>query len=118
MSLLGGHQTVAPGKFYTREFMLNYHFAPPAPRDASYLSVLLYPVLTFLYPIFDMVLVSILRRAAGRPISVGGRDHSSHRLVSLGLSEQRVVWLLWVVTVIGGAAGLVLDRVFGKERAV
>lgn len=82
--------------------------ASPVPRTGVVLSALLYPALTFLYPIFDTVLVSVLRRAAGRPISVGGRDHSSHRLVSMGLSEQRVVWLLWVVTAIGSAAGLVV----------
>jgi UDP-GlcNAc:undecaprenyl-phosphate/decaprenyl-phosphate GlcNAc-1-phosphate transferase len=82
--------------------------ASPLPRTGVVLSALLYPALTFLYPILDTVLVSVLRRAAGRPISVGGRDHSSHRLVSMGLSEQRVVWLLWVLTAIGSAAGLVI----------
>lgn len=81
--------------------------ASPAPRSTALLSFFFYPVLTFLYPILDTLLVCVLRRAAGRPISVGGRDHSSHRLVSLGLSEQRVVWLLWVLTAMGGAAGLV-----------
>ncbi len=80
--------------------------ASPPPRTGVVLSALLYPVLTFLYPIFDTVLVSVMRRAAGRPISVGGRDHSSHRLVAMGLSEQRVVWLLWALTAIGCAAGL------------
>ena len=80
--------------------------ASPVPRTRVVLSALFYPALTFLYPIFDTLLVSVLRRAAGRPISVGGRDHSSHRLVSLGLSERRVVWLLWALTAIGSAAGL------------
>ena len=37
---------------------------------------------------------------------MGGRDHSSHRLVSLGLSEYRVLWLLWGLAAIGSAAGL------------
>lgn len=80
--------------------------ASPVPRTRVVLSALFYPALTFLYPIFDTMLVSVLRRAAGRPISVGGRDHSSHRLVSLGLSERRVVWLLWALTAIWSAAGL------------
>ena len=48
----------------------------------------------------------MLRRLAGRPISVGGRDHSSHRLVSLGLNEQKVVSLLWGLAAAGGATGL------------
>ncbi len=33
MSLLGGQQTVAPGKFYTREFLLNYHVPPLPPGE-------------------------------------------------------------------------------------
>jgi UDP-GlcNAc:undecaprenyl-phosphate GlcNAc-1-phosphate transferase len=65
-----------------------------------------YPALTFTYPIFDTVLVSVLRRSAGRPISVGGRDHSSHRLAYLGIPEQRVVWILWGLTALGSAVGL------------
>jgi UDP-GlcNAc:undecaprenyl-phosphate GlcNAc-1-phosphate transferase len=80
--------------------------ASPVPRTGPVLSAFLYPALTFLYPIFDTMFVSVLRRAAGRPIWVGGRDHSSHRLVSLGLSEQQAVWLLWVLTASGCAAGL------------
>ena len=80
--------------------------ASPVPRTRVVLSALFYPALTFLYPIFDTMLVSVMRRAAGRPVSVGGRDHSSHRLVSLGLSERRVVWLLWALTALGSATGL------------
>jgi UDP-GlcNAc:undecaprenyl-phosphate GlcNAc-1-phosphate transferase len=64
----------------------------PVPSKRLFVSALFYPALTFLYPIFDTVLVSVLRRSAGRPISVGGRDHSSHRLVSLGLSERKPVY--------------------------
>ena len=65
-----------------------------------------YPALTFTYPIFDTLLVSCLRRAAGRPISVGGRDHSSHRLAYLGIGERKVVWMLWGLTALGSAIGL------------
>ena len=80
--------------------------ASPAPNTRIFLSTLLYPTLAFLYPIFDTLLVSVLRRSAGRPISVGGRDHSSHRLVSLGLTEQKAVWVLWLLAAIGASAGL------------
>lgn len=73
------------------------------PHTRVITTALLAPALTFLYPIFDTVLVSVLRRAAGRPVSVGGRDHSSHRLASLGLGEHRVVWLLWGLTAAGSA---------------
>ena len=80
--------------------------ASPVPNTRVFASTLFYPALTFLYPIFDTALVSVLRRSAGRPISVGGRDHSSHRLVSLGLTERKAVWLLWLLSAIGAAVGL------------
>jgi UDP-GlcNAc:undecaprenyl-phosphate GlcNAc-1-phosphate transferase len=80
--------------------------ASPVPYTRVFLSALFYPALAFLYPIFDTVLVSVLRRSAGRPISVGGRDHSSHRLVSLGLTERKAVWLLWLVAAAGAFGGL------------
>ena len=87
--------------------------ASPVPRTRVFVSAIFFPTLTFLYPIFDTVLVSFLRRAAGRPISVGGRDHSSHRLVSLGLNERNVVWLLWGLTGLGSvAAFLTYSRPF------
>jgi UDP-GlcNAc:undecaprenyl-phosphate GlcNAc-1-phosphate transferase len=80
--------------------------ASPVPNARVFASTFFCPALTFLYPIFDTALVSILRRAAGRPISVGGRDHSSHRLASLGLSERKVVGLLWLLSSAGAGAGL------------
>jgi UDP-GlcNAc:undecaprenyl-phosphate GlcNAc-1-phosphate transferase len=80
--------------------------ASPAPSTRVFVSMLFYPALTFLYPIFDTLLVSVLRRSAGRPISVGGRDHSSHRLLSLGLTERKAIWLLWLLSALGAATGL------------
>jgi UDP-GlcNAc:undecaprenyl-phosphate GlcNAc-1-phosphate transferase len=41
-------------------------------------------------PVFDTVLVVIARRREGRPITVGGTDHASHRLSGLGLSGREV----------------------------
>src|SRR5437773_2488750 len=57
------------------------------PYTKALVSVLLLPVLILLIPIFDTALVTISRTLSGRRISQGGRDHVSHRLVALGLSE-------------------------------
>lgn len=65
----------------------------------------LFAVPAFLYPIFDAVLVSVLRRRAGKPIWVGGRDHSSHRLVAAGLTERRAVWALWAIAAACASCG-------------
>ena len=80
----------------------------PLAHTKVFMAGIFYPALTFIYPVFDTLLVSVLRKFAGRPISVGGRDHSSHRLVSLGLSDSRVVWILWALTAAGCAIGLMV----------
>jgi UDP-GlcNAc:undecaprenyl-phosphate GlcNAc-1-phosphate transferase len=82
--------------------------AGPAPHKGLLLAGFFYPALTFAYPIFDIALVSILRKLAGRPISMGGRDHSSHRLASLGLGQRQVVWILWLLTAFGSSMGMVI----------
>lgn len=79
--------------------------AAPSPRPGDSMLASFYALPAFLYPIFDTTLVSVLRRAAGRPISVGGRDHSSHRLVSTGLTDRTAVWVLWAVTGVCGSCG-------------
>jgi UDP-GlcNAc:undecaprenyl-phosphate GlcNAc-1-phosphate transferase len=66
------------------------------------------PVFVLMIPIFDTTLVTVLRLLAGRSPAMGGRDHSSHRLVAMGLSERSAVVVLWLLAGIGGGIGLVL----------
>ena len=72
------------------------------------LSVIAGPAFVLLIPIFDTTLVTVARLLSGRPPSLGGRDHSSHRLVAIGLSERDAVLVLWGLAAIGGVIGLVL----------
>jgi UDP-GlcNAc:undecaprenyl-phosphate GlcNAc-1-phosphate transferase len=72
------------------------------------LTVIVAPVFVLLLPIFDTTLVTAARIVAGRSPAVGGRDHSSHRLVAIGLSERSAVFLLWGLAAAGGAIGLVV----------
>jgi|SRR6185436_18734947 len=71
-------------------------------------SVLLTPVLILMIPIFDTCIVTITRKLSGRPISQGGRDHTSHRLVALGVSERRAVLLLYLFAAVCGALALMV----------
>ncbi len=75
-------------------------------RSRSVLSVLAVPVLILMIPIFDTTLVTILRKLAGRPASRGGRDHTSHRLVAMGMSERRAVWMLYAFSALSGLLAL------------
>jgi UDP-GlcNAc:undecaprenyl-phosphate/decaprenyl-phosphate GlcNAc-1-phosphate transferase len=78
-------------------------------------ATLLLPVLVLAVPILDTTLVTIARLLEGRPISQGGRDHSSHRLVRFGLSEKNAVLLLAVIASALGATSLAYN-VLGDQR--
>jgi len=67
----------------------------PSPYNRGTVAVLMLPVLLLLVPLFDTLFVSVARTIAGRSIAQGGRDHTSHRLVSLGLSERGAVIALY-----------------------
>ena len=69
------------------------------------LPVIAAPVLVLLIPIFDTTLVTIARLRAGRLPSQGGLDHSSHRLVAIGLPERTAVAVLWVLAAFGAGIG-------------
>jgi UDP-GlcNAc:undecaprenyl-phosphate GlcNAc-1-phosphate transferase len=64
------------------------------------------PLVALGLPIFDTVLVTVVRRVEGRPVSQGGRDHTSHRLAALGLSERVTVLILYAVAAGISALGL------------
>ena len=49
-----------------------------------------------------------LTKTLGRSPAKGGRDHSSHRLVAIGLSERDAVLVLWALASVGGGIGLLL----------
>ena len=70
----------------------------------------LVPVLVLLVPIFDTALVALTRFASGRSVTRGAADHSSHRLVSLGLSERGTALLTYVLAVLGGALSIAAPR--------
>ena len=66
----------------------------------------LMPAAILSVPIFDTTLVTFLRGLAGRRVSTGGRDPSSHRLVALGLPERRAVLVLYGCAGVAAVAGL------------
>ena len=77
----------------------------------SLFSVFFFPVLVLAVPILDTAFVSVMRYFSGRAISQGGRDHVSHRLVAVGLSETAAVALLWSISTAAGVIAFVLYNV-------
>jgi len=66
------------------------------------------PILIMLVPLLDTAIVSVSRMATGTPISRRGLDHSHHRLLSLGLTDQRTVAMAWALAALAGAFAVVL----------
>ncbi len=66
------------------------------------------PVLIVMVPVFDTTLVSFTRTAAHYPLTQGGRDHVTHRLVAMGFSEPGAVLLLYGMAGAGGLCALLI----------
>jgi UDP-GlcNAc:undecaprenyl-phosphate/decaprenyl-phosphate GlcNAc-1-phosphate transferase len=79
-------------------------------RTRSFLPVLAVPILVLFIPIFDTTFVTVLRKLKGRSASVGGRDHTSHRLVALGMSERHAVLMLWGFAGLSGILAILVQR--------
>lgn len=77
--------------------------------SSNIVSALFVPVFIFTIPILDTTLVTLSRKISGRAISSGGKDHTSHRLVTLGLTEKRAVELLYFLSVLAGGVALLVD---------
>lgn len=79
-------------------------------RSRSFVPVLAVPILVLFIPIFDTTFVTILRKLSGRAASQGGRDHTSHRLVALGLSEKRAVLMLYALAALSGLLAIMVRQ--------
>lgn len=73
-------------------------------------AMVLVPAAVMAVPILDTTLVTVKRLLVGRRVSHGGRDHSSHRLVALGLSERGAVFTLYAVSAGCGILAVAVQR--------
>ena len=55
--------------------------------------------------------MTLSRLLSGRAPATGGRDHSSHRLVAIGLSERTAVAVLWALAALGEPVGVLTNYV-------
>src|SRR5215216_5693464 len=79
-------------------------------RLRSFLPVLAVPILVLFIPIFDTTFVTVLRKLSGRAVSQGGRDHTSHRLVALRMSERHAVLMLYGFAALSGVLAILVQR--------
>jgi UDP-GlcNAc:undecaprenyl-phosphate GlcNAc-1-phosphate transferase len=96
------------GSLFLGLFLGGLALAPAPGLSRSLAAVLAAPVLILGVPILDTTLVTIGRILEGRPVSQGGKDHTSHRFIDLGLPEKRTLWMLWGLAATGGLVGVLL----------
>jgi UDP-GlcNAc:undecaprenyl-phosphate/decaprenyl-phosphate GlcNAc-1-phosphate transferase len=108
-----------PAKIFmgdTGSLAIGFFLASCAVLEAGHVrtvfSVVFVPGLVFFLPIFDMLLVSVTRRLNGRAITAGAKDHVSHRLVMLGLSERGAVLTLYLLCALSGLVALLCRLVW------
>ncbi|MDM8544536.1 glycosyl transferase [Desulfococcaceae bacterium HSG9] len=88
--------------------MLTLHY----PEASGFNSVSTYavPIMILMAPISDTVLVTLVRLLSGRKASVGGKDHTSHRLVLMGFSEKNAVLFIYGIGLISGLSALFISQ--------
>jgi UDP-GlcNAc:undecaprenyl-phosphate/decaprenyl-phosphate GlcNAc-1-phosphate transferase len=84
-------------------------------RSRGIFSILAVPVLILFVPIFDTTLVTVLRKMWGRKATQGGRDHTSHRLVALGLSERAAVLMIYAFAVAAGILSVLVSQLRASQ---
>ncbi|GBC63623.1 glycosyl transferase [Desulfonema ishimotonii] len=87
--------------------MMGLHYSETA--QCTMLATIAVPVMVLMVPILDTTLVTLIRLLSGRKASVGGKDHTSHRLVLMGFSERGAALFLYFVGSISGVAALFVD---------
>jgi UDP-GlcNAc:undecaprenyl-phosphate GlcNAc-1-phosphate transferase len=78
-------------------------------QASNVMAVLGVPTLLFLLPILDTVLVTITRVLRGQSPGQGGTDHTSHRLISFGLSERQALAVMYTVAIVAGLCSTALE---------
>ena len=78
--------------------------------DAHRLSLYAVPLMVFMVPILDTTMVTSVRLLSGRRASKGGKDHTSHRLVLMGLNEKKAVLFLYGIGAVSGLSALFTSK--------
>ena len=68
------------------------------------------PLFVLALPVFDINLVVITRLWERRSPGESGKDHTSHRLMSVGLSQRQTIIVLYAICILFGGLGLVISQ--------
>lgn len=90
--------------------------APGASPGAGWYA-LLAPVVVVALPLYDLIVVSIIRISRGNSPFKGDTNHFSHRLVARGMSRRTAVLCLYLVTAVTAMAAILLTHVDSPAAA-
>ena len=76
------------------------------------------PVIVLAVPLYDLIVVSIIRLSRGRSPFVGDTNHFSHRLVARGMSRRTAVLCLYLITAATSVAAIILPHVENRFAAI
>ena len=68
------------------------------------------PLIVLAIPLYDLIVVSIIRISRGRSPFVGDTNHFSHRLVARGMSRRTAVLCIYLVTAATAIAAIILPH--------
>jgi UDP-GlcNAc:undecaprenyl-phosphate GlcNAc-1-phosphate transferase len=90
--------------------------AEPPTGDLISAKNLFLPIIVFIMPIIDTTSVVINRLGRGQSPFVGGKDHTTHALAYLGLSDSQVALVFWVLTLISLILVIIMEKFLGDWR--
>ena len=76
------------------------------------------PVIVLALPLYDLIVVSIIRMCRGKSPFVGDTNHFSHRLVARGMSKRTAVLCLYLITAATSIAAILLPHVTATFAAM
>jgi UDP-GlcNAc:undecaprenyl-phosphate GlcNAc-1-phosphate transferase len=79
---------------------------------------ILAPVIVLALPLYDLIVVSIIRVSRGKSPFVGDTNHFSHRLVARGMSRRTAVLCLYLITACTSIAAILLPHVDSTFGAI
>jgi UDP-GlcNAc:undecaprenyl-phosphate GlcNAc-1-phosphate transferase len=98
------------GVFLSAMGILYFWNDPYSPStDPSTAKRLSSTLMTFLLPILDTTIVVINRLLAGRSPFIGGKDHTTHSLAMLGLTDRQVAFTFLVLALISIGLNLMIE---------
>jgi len=93
-------------------------FLPPGQSWGAGWYAVLAPVIVLAVPLYDLIVVSVIRISRGKSPFVGDTNHFSHRLVARGMSRRTAVLCIYLITAATSVAAIVLPHVDSPIAAI